>query len=385
MVPKYNPQHREPQHGNFQESTLAAVRKARNREIMSEYIRVQMSDLYDFQPCRATLTTIAFMQVNDENAYCPEDSPFKGDYIGWCPASQETLACRVGKHVRQIQRDLERFEKDGVIDVRSWTDNNGYPHKEYHVREDVVTAHQRKEGQPRPKRSKRVYKANKGSFSKGPDARRHRTCEPEPSDTSASDHGTSQPQATGHVIQRPLAEIAVKGVSKGVVLGCDAGRPTASSAPSAAVLKSADAFPNRKQSQNQPEDLGAVANQDQKQNQPQGRPVGVITKGEKKPLPNRICYADLYEKWLKNGKGRIPRCTRCGGTLFWEENHECPGFVPHDQRPDAIPKSHKPSDLKVLSIFADEDDLSGYEDHDDDHLASDQARAAAVAQMDDEW
>jgi hypothetical protein len=46
------------------------------------------------------------------------------------------------------------------------------------------------------------------------------------------------------------------------------------------------------------------------------------------PVPNRICYAELYEQWKANGGGRLPKCNKCGGTLHWEENHACPGFIP---------------------------------------------------------
>ena len=156
---------------------LNRIRKSQNRKVMSEYIRIQESDLYDYQPCRATLTTIAFLQVNDEKAHTPPDSPFAGDYVGWCWMSQAKLALRVGKSEPQVQRDIAKFKKDGVIQVRQWRDSNQALHNEYHVIEDVVTAHQRKEGEPRPARSNRNYKdyENKGAFKKGTDPRRDHT------------------------------------------------------------------------------------------------------------------------------------------------------------------------------------------------------------------
>ena len=45
-------------------------------------------------------------------------------------------------------------------------------------------------------------------------------------------------------------------------------------------------------------------------------------------MPKRICYADLYEQWKANGGGKLPKCKRCRGTIRWEENHQCPGFIP---------------------------------------------------------
>ena len=81
---------------------------------------------------RAILREIASLQVNDEQAKVPEDSPFKGDYTGWCYASQRYIAARVGCSERWVRKCVERFEKDGVTEVREWVDSNGYPHTEYH-------------------------------------------------------------------------------------------------------------------------------------------------------------------------------------------------------------------------------------------------------------
>lgn len=44
-----------------------------------------------------------------------------------------------------------------------------------------------------------------------------------------------------------------------------------------------------------------------------------------RPVPNRICYVEEFAKWRPGLP--LPRCNRCDGTLFPEENHECPGFV----------------------------------------------------------
>jgi len=85
---------------------LARIRKSQNRVVMSEFIRIATSDLYDFNPgVRATLREIALLQVTKEDASVPEESPFKGDYIGWCWMSQKNLALRVGKSESQVHRD----------------------------------------------------------------------------------------------------------------------------------------------------------------------------------------------------------------------------------------------------------------------------------------
>ena len=58
-----------------------------------------------------------------------------------------------------------------------------------------------------------------------------------------------------------------------------------------------------------------------------------------KPVPNRVCYAQLYEEWkarvAAGGSRKLPKCKRCDGIIRWEENHQCEGFKPkfveHDQ------------------------------------------------------
>lgn len=58
-----------------------------------------------------------------------------------------------------------------------------------------------------------------------------------------------------------------------------------------------------------------------------------------RPVPNRVCYAELYAEWkarvTAGGSRKLPKCLRCDGIIHWEENHVCPGFQPkyveHDQ------------------------------------------------------
>jgi hypothetical protein len=347
------------------------LRKKHSREVLSEYIRVQTSDLYDHHPARATLTTIAFLQVNDENAAVPAESQFKGDYTGWCYASQEYISHRVGKSLRQTIRDLELFEQDGVVITREWHDSHGYPHKEYHVVEDVVTAHQREVGDRRPKRNNRVYKANKGSFSSTNQPKSHMSSQPLPRDMSAVTHMSTQPST--HMSSQPsaTADMRLEGVDLGgFVSGGKRGRLEASSVADAPGLESVASLEDKKKVKTS-NVRGVVANQDQKPNQP------------RKPIPNRIAYKDTAFKHWKPGM-LLPSCRRCKNILQPEEHHECPGWRQGELEDGYLPIAPKGTEvLKKRTytfedydeegipledkIAADEDDRSGYEDWDDDH------------------
>ena len=153
----------------------------------SEFIRIAESDLYDGQPgVKATLREIAQLQVTKVYATLPKESPFKEDYIGWCFASQITLAKRMGKCERQVRRDIKQLEQDTVIKTREWRDSYGTPHKEYHVIEEVVIAHLRKDGAARPKR--KAGKSNTGTFSKTNQPKQHHMTDcPEGTVESAKD------------------------------------------------------------------------------------------------------------------------------------------------------------------------------------------------------
>lgn len=395
---------------------VKAIRKAQNKASSSTVIQAWQSDLYDYNPgVRATLIAIAFLQMNDEDSNYPEDAPkaLRDDRVGWCWASQKFLAARVGKSERQVRRDIARFQRDGVIEVRQWRDSNKALHDEYHVLEDVVQAHQRPEDKDatRPKRSSRDYSAyeNKGAFRKGDDPRRgglknhsdstqnsedHRTSDAGPEDISRRDHRTSHEEAQdisrctiGHLTQEPLREMSHKGVD-----------PVRLPGGFVSPLLQADhhlvpAAP----------ELGAAPPVIEKKIEPskgswadQNRPEGKVTKGERKPLPNRLCYPELYAQWQKR-RGKIPSCKRCKEILFWEEHHDCPGFREHEYGPILGPVAPKGTEVfedkprkRAYQTFDDmdepeeddlsgyedppeEDDLSGYEDFDDDHLP----RAAA--------
>ena len=162
---------------------IKMIQDSKNRKSWSDIIAVGDSDLYDFAPARrAVLMMIAFMQQQDENKKTPEGSPFDKDYVGWTWCSQKFLACRVGCSERYIRECVGVFEKDGVIRVREWEDEMGYPHCEYQIIRAVVDTHKRPEGYLKEKRDQPRRggnkKANAGSFKKGNHTRSDRNSQP---------------------------------------------------------------------------------------------------------------------------------------------------------------------------------------------------------------
>jgi len=71
-------------------------------------------------------------------------------------------------------------------------------------------------------------------------------------------------------------------------------------------------------------------------------------------MPNRICYAELYEQWKANGGGKLPTCKKCRATIHWEEHHDCPGFKPR-YRTDGLSRDERMEQRKA-----------GWDDWDDD-------------------
>jgi hypothetical protein len=147
------------------------ILKARAKKDNSLIIKIQESDLYDWDTtARLTLLVIAFGQRTNEDAYVPEDMPdvLKADILGWCDMAQWRIALRVGKSEVQIQRIIQRMEKQNVIEVRTWEDDNHASHNLYRIIEKTVNARQRPAQKPDVERGKRYKKprgANKGSFS----------------------------------------------------------------------------------------------------------------------------------------------------------------------------------------------------------------------------
>jgi hypothetical protein len=115
------------------------------------------------------------------------------------------------------------MEKDCVIEAREWRDPRGFPHQEYHVVEEMVTAHQRAEGYmeyerkaPRRGGNKR---ANKGSFQLGNKVRATAVC--------SRSHRSPQPNATAVGSRKPPQFAAVEPPQFAAVsdtaVGCDKG------------------------------------------------------------------------------------------------------------------------------------------------------------------
>jgi hypothetical protein len=203
---------------------LERFRKGKARKVTSQYIRIGESDLYDYEPVRrAILKEIAFMQVNDEQTQIPKDSPFKGRYEGWCYASERRLANRVGTTEGYVRECVRLMEKDGVIETREWRDPRGFPHQEYHVVEEVVTAHQRAEGymeyeRKTPRRGGNKQ-PNKGSFQLGNKVRA--------TAVGSRSHRSPQPNATAVGSRKPPQSTAVEppqfAADSETAVGCDKG------------------------------------------------------------------------------------------------------------------------------------------------------------------
>jgi len=354
---------------SFQEK-LERIRKGKNREVLSEYIRIGQSDLYDYEPVRrAVLKEIAFLQVHDEQTKIPKNSPFKGQYEGWCYASQRFLAYRVGTTEGYVRNAVAMMEKDGVITTRLWKDSMGYPHQEYHVEEQVVTEHQREEDymeyerkQPRRGGNKQ---ANKGSFKLGNrvratahDSRSHRTPQP-----NATAHGSRNPPHSTAVMPPHFAadsgtavesDKAVVGLGRTGLGGLDLDRhiiasELASVAAGAAKLETGSGV-----------QLASLQKQKQPQQGVHGQPTnGQGTHGQttgKKPLPNRLCYPEAFKNWRPGM--RVPKCRVCGDNLQPQENHVCEGYEPKFPTLDHERRQAEREDLREsLSMFkADEEE-----------------------------
>jgi hypothetical protein len=332
----------DPNSPEFQEEKLRRIRRAKNREATSEYIRIGQSDLYDWEPMRrAVLKEIAFLQVNDAKVRKPMDSAFD-DYVGWCYASQKFLACRVGCLEDYVQKSTTVFEQDGVMETRSWTDSHGYPHTEYHVKEDVVTAHQRsKDYMSKPRRRPQKggnRKANKGSFQVG---NRAALSEKPPARSAVS---------TLPISRMPPSRSAVMPPSRTAVM------PTASTAvletaeqPSKGVytLGGGDSLRSSVEGSNfvgdnpashlAPAAAGAAVGEKRvgvsvTSTTSPLRPVGTITKGYPTPIPNWKRYprlfagrVDKYGRWLG---GRVPNCPKCKNNLQPQERHGDCDYMP---------------------------------------------------------
>jgi hypothetical protein len=137
---------------------LARLKKAHAKKENSLPIQIMESDLYDYNPgARMLLLVLALGTRTNEDAYVPEDMPerYKNDMLGWCEMAQWRLALRVGKSESQIHKDIQTFRKDGVVQGRGWTDDNGVDHMMYRVVNDVVA------DRKRPEQKKDVVRPNR--------------------------------------------------------------------------------------------------------------------------------------------------------------------------------------------------------------------------------
>jgi hypothetical protein len=335
---------------------IKMVQESKNRKAYSDAIAVGDSDLYDYEVTRrAVLREIAFMEQQDEDKKTPEDSPFAGDYVGWCWASQRFLANRAGTTDDYVHECVKLFEKDGVIEVREWTDTMGYPHTEYRIIREKVDAHKRPDGfmkierkKPRQGGSK---KANAGSFKAGNTAAAKKilpSSHPLPTEFApfANSVGSRMPTEFASVVPTELTPVSETGAnpSKGVEhigsssvasllegfdSGCTStGSDEASSLPPSAVETSEA-------------DVLSLFDQEESQNQSglATKPKGKITKGER-VLLNKHTYVDLYEEYkarvAAGGSQALPQCRRCKATIhFNEPAHVCPGYQPqYDTKSD---------------------------------------------------
>jgi hypothetical protein len=150
---------------------LARLKKAHAKKENSLFIQIMESDLYDWNAgARMLLLVIAYSQRTNPDAYIPDDMPdyMKEDKcLGWCDMSQWRLALRCGKSESQINRDIQMFRKDGVVQARGWKDENKADHLMYRIVEEVVKEHKRPEQKKdveRPNRYKNP-RPKKGWFS----------------------------------------------------------------------------------------------------------------------------------------------------------------------------------------------------------------------------
>lgn len=136
--------------------------------------KITDSSLYDGKPvARFLLVQLAVLAMKEDSEY-PDEAPekFKADKVGWCWMGQQGLSLKLGTDSdgRTVRNWIAQFRQDDMIAYREWKDENGTPHSEYKVLEEVVDAFQRPAKKKdalaaRPKRYKEPRKPNAGSFS----------------------------------------------------------------------------------------------------------------------------------------------------------------------------------------------------------------------------
>ena len=125
--------------------------RERGLEKMSLPIRIQESELFDFDPtARMTMLVIALGQRKEKEDYSDtwiqEDCPWTAEeMVGWCDFSQWRLSQRVGTTEHNLQRVIEKLEAKDVILIETWLDSNNARHNRYKIVEDKIDANQRPE------------------------------------------------------------------------------------------------------------------------------------------------------------------------------------------------------------------------------------------------
>lgn len=202
-----------------------------NEADLGLYIRIGQSSLYDWKPTfRSVLLMICYMTVQGDSAIAkPKVKSRKSvDYDGWCWASQETLAMRVGCCERWVREAIKQFKADGVIEIRTWRDRWGRPHNEYRIVESKVDEAQRDFEEPRPKCEYKARKPNAGTFSTQHQPKLKTTSTQaqsigslgrEPQEALPVGHRKARPSPTGTVAREPQEVTAVEvGFGVGVEL-----------------------------------------------------------------------------------------------------------------------------------------------------------------------
>jgi hypothetical protein len=139
----------EKQQKSFDRRLQRAVARSGNDEDekLSLFIRVAESRIYNGKPVlKALLKEVIFMRMRDlheNDLRIPKWTPWSKDYRkyeGWCYASQEYLAGRVGCEHTYANKALKKIIKDGYLKSRRWRDKNGRWHKQYFPDESAIDA-----------------------------------------------------------------------------------------------------------------------------------------------------------------------------------------------------------------------------------------------------
>jgi hypothetical protein len=263
------------QRASFDRSIKRAVARSGNDEDekLGLFIRVAESRIYKGQMLlKALLKEVIFLRLHDlhdGDLRIPKGTPWSKDYRlyeGWCYASQEYLANRVGCVREAANRGLKKIVKDGYLKPRKWRGKNGSWHKQYFPDEFAIDA----------------AIAELGSASSSAS---HDKSDGTPSDLGSPtlvtvDHVPSDLGSHGHVIVSPhprdlrSQQVVSEG---GAFRGVDLVRSL--STPPSGIVK--DVTPP-KQEKAKPNPVGALSTQAKKETKPKAKPNA-------KPTPFQRC------------------------------------------------------------------------------------------------